>query len=456
MTLGDNPERMGYAIRLLPKTFTLSQAGMPLKRAALFGQHLYPKGCSKFITITEGREDALAAYEMMDSKWPVVSVTMGADNAVNDIKRNLEYLESFERVYLCFDADKPGHAAAIACANVLSPGKSRVVRLDVGLKDACGYSNPKVNKREEFVRAWWNASAYTPAGILTGEAVADRIKTRVDKPSLPYPYEGLNKLTYGIRTGEAVVIHAATGVGKTNLLREIERSILEHDPEAKIGTLFLEESPEDSGLGLMSVFADLPLHLPDTECPTEVYEEAERVLRSNRVYFFDAFGSNKIDEIIARVRYYVKGLGCRYVILDHLSIIVSDQMEGDERKLLDSMMTRLKALTMELDMALIAVVHENRDGKIRGTQGIEQLANIVIALDRDVLNSDPIIRNTTSIKVVKNRFCGRTGPACLARYDEQTGRSKEVIDQTFRITEAEIEHVFGSDEDIQVEIINEP
>lgn len=408
-------------LRRLPKDF---RAEGDLRLAGLFGQNLFPRGSAKSITITEGEIDCLSAFQMQGSKYPVVSLKNGAASAARDIKHSLEYLESFEKVYLCFDADEAGQKAAIRCAQVLSPGKAQIVKLDPKLKDANGYLVDL--KIQEFQKAWWNAELYTPAGILASEDLKDRIRNRKHDGGLAYPWEGLNAKAYGIRKGEAVILTAETGVGKTAFIREIEHHILVSDPESKIGTIFLEETPEDSGLGLMSVRASIPFHLPDATYTPEEYTRAEQVLDGNRVFFYDSFGSTKVDEIIARVRYLVKGLDCKYILIDHLSIIVSDQQQGDERKKLDEVMTKLKTLTIELDMALIAVVHMNRQGQIRGTAAIEQLANIVIQLDRDKLSPDPGIRNTTFVTVTKNRFSGRTGPACALSYDDSTGRLSEV------------------------------
>jgi twinkle protein len=51
---------------------------------------------------------------------------------------------------------------------------------------------------------------------------------------------------------------------------------------------------------------------------------------------------------------------------------------------------------------------------------------MVIGLERDAQNDDPDIRNTTRVRVLKNRFAGLTGPCCDLRYDADTGRLKEV------------------------------
>ena len=118
-------------------------------------------------------------------------------------------------------------------------------------------------------------------------------------------------------------------------------------------------------------------------------------------------------------------LGCKYIVLDHLSIIVSDQ-SGDERKQLDEIATKLKTLTMELDICVIAVIHNNRNGEIRGTAGVAQLANIVINLERDKTDANEWRRNITKVTVEKNRFCGYTGPASYLWYNPDTGRLSEL------------------------------
>jgi hypothetical protein len=83
---------------------------------------------------------------------------------------------------------------------------------------------------------------------------------------------------------------------------------------------------------------------------------------------------------------------------------------------------------MEANIALIAVIHQNRQGQIRGTAGVEQLANIILRLERDLISPDPWRRNVTKVWVEKNRFCGRTGPASWLFFDDITGRMIELDD----------------------------
>jgi twinkle protein len=158
------------------------------------------------------------------------------------------------------------------------------------------------------------------------------------------------------------------------------------------------------------------------------------------VYLFDHFGSTAIDNIITRVRFMAKALDCKYIFLDHVSIVVSAQDNGDERKALDEIMTKLRMVVQETGIALFCVSHLKRpDGKgheegastslsaLRGSGSIGQLSDMVLGLERNGQAEDLKERHTTRVRVLKNRFSGLTGPGCGLYYDRITGRMSETI-----------------------------
>jgi twinkle protein len=100
----------------------------------------------------------------------------------------------------------------------------------------------------------------------------------------------------------------------------------------------------------------------------------------------------------------------------------------DERRALDYLSTRLEMMVKELNFALILVSHVNDDGRTRGSRYISKIADIRIDAVRDLQASDPVTRNTTHLTVSKNRFSGRTGPACRLLFDPQTYTYKELSD----------------------------
>ena len=401
--------------------------------AGLFGQQAFKSG-GKYITVTEGEADAMAVNEMFDGKWPAVSIRSGAAGAAKDIKANLEWLETFDNVVICFDNDKAGQEAARSVLDLFTPNKAKNVTLP--MKDAGDML--KARKVADFVKEWWNAKAYRPDGIIAGSDTWDSIIEQQNVRSIPYPWECLNEYTHGFREKELVTITSGSGMGKSQIVRELEHYLL-GATEDNIGILALEEDIPKTALGIMSIEANKQLHLDKTVSQDEKKGYWDRTLGSGRIYLFDHWGSTSEDNLLGRIRYMAKGLDCKWIILDHLSIVVSDQDNGDERKAIDSIMTNLRKLVQETGVGLFLVSHLRRPsgqkahedggkislGELRGSASIAQLSDIVIGLERDQQHPDPEVRNTTCVRVLKNRFVGLTGPACYLYYDKDSGRMIE-------------------------------
>lgn len=442
------PNHVANKIRTLSSKGFLASGDMA--RTSLFGQQLFPSG-GKAVTVVEGELDALSAYQMFDSKYPVVSIK-GASSAERDCTDNFEYLNSFEQIVLCFDRDEPhrrpdgtiwypGQEAALRVAALFPLGKVRLLTLG-DAKDANDYLVKGLEKK--YQQEWWRAPVWTPVGIRLAKDMWDEVSTISETESIPYPWESLNAFTYGIRLSEVVLLTADTGVGKTSVVKEVEHYLLQHAEKSSIGILHLEEPNRDTLLGLMSITANKPLHLPDVRAEVstdELRKYWEATCDTDRIVVWDHFGSNSIDGVLNTIR-YMRNLGCKYIILDHLSIIVSDQ-SGDERKQLDEISTKIKTLCMELNIAVICVIHQNRAGEIRGSAGPEQIANMVFKLYRNKTDADEWRRNVTRLTVEKNRFCGRTGPACYLYYDPTTGRLNELTREQI----ARYESGAGTEED---------
>lgn len=419
-------QHVANQIRLTDKQFRFQGDN---KQARLFGQNLFPAG-GRSITITEGYYDTLSAFQMTGSRYPNVGV-MSASTAKKEVVNSFEYLNSFEEIVINFDNDEPGQKAAKDCAVLFDPGKVRILTLQK-FKDANDYL---VNgETKTFINEWFRAPTFMPDGLLLGNdpSLLDEIINYKEPESIPFPWDGLNRSLYGLRLGELTLFTADTGVGKTTFMKEIEYALLTNEDLTQrgygVGFMHLEEPKRDTAIGLMSIYKNKPLHLPDVEKSQEELMEAyNAVINNDRVVIYDHFGSNDIDVILAKVR-HMSALGCKYIVLDHLSIIVSDQ-SGDERKQLDEISTKLKTLTLNLNICLVCVIHINRQGQIRGSAGPEQVANNVVRLSRDKNEVDEWRRNVTAMTVEKCRLSGKTGPACWVYYNSMTGRLEEIKDR---------------------------
>ena len=403
----------------------------------LFGQQLFNKG-GKYVTITEGEIDACSAYQMLGN-YPVVSVRNGAGSAIKDCKAQYEWLNSFENIVIMFDNDEVGRNAAQQVAKLFG-GKSRVAKFPEGLKDANDFL--VANKQKEFVDAFWRAERYKPEGIVCTAEMLDKLLAPRPRSIGSYPFDGLNELTYGVRPFELVTVTAGSGLGKSQFLREILYHLLQ-TTDFNIGALFLEESDIRTVESIMSVHANKLFHLDPDSVGSEEYMQAFKETHgTERIHLAGDFGSSEIDDIVSKVRELALAMDCKIIFLDHISIIVSAQSNGDERKAIDELMTKLRMLVQETGIALFAVSHLKRSdgkgheegaatslGQLRGSQSIAQLSDMVLGLERHAQADDEKERNTTHVRVLKNRFAGVTGKACNLLYTHSDGRMRETYEE---------------------------
>lgn len=384
---------------------------------SLFGMESFAPGSARAITITEGEADALAAFQMQGSQYPVVSVS-SASSARSDCTRDHSYLDSFEKIYICFDNDEAGSRAVEAVASLFNFNKVYHVKLTK--KDPLEYLEGSAEK--EFMKTWWAAKRFLPEGVVSTYAEFDAIlDSDVNKESVPYPFDKLNEMTYGIRTGELVLFTAQEGIGKTEVFRAIEHCLL-RDTKANVGLIHLEEGKSRIIKGLAGYVLKAPAHLPDTSVTKDDIKKAYRDLagRDERVHIYTHFGSDDPDVILNTIRFMAGACGCRYIFLDHITMVVTGLLGDDERKQLDYISTKLAMMVEELDFGCFLISHVNDEGQTRGSRNIAKVADLHVHLDRDVTSEVEAIRNLTYLTVRKNRFAGKTGPAGVLEFDPGT------------------------------------
>jgi twinkle protein len=209
-----------------------------------------------------------------------------------------------------------------------------------------------------------------------------------------------------------------------------------------IGILALEESVKNTAFNIMSVEANARLYIKEIR-KNYTQEQLDKwqkdTIDTGRFFAFDHFGSISNDEILARVRYMAQALECKWIFIDHLSILVSGQEEGDERKSIDVLMTKLRSLVEQTGIGLLLVSHLRRpagdagheNGKeitlshLRGSASIAHLSDSVIGLERNQ-QAEGDEANTTVIRILKNRYTGETGVSSHLHYNKDTGRLTEV------------------------------
>jgi len=422
-------------LRFSDKTFTV--LGNMKEALPLYGQWLWRES-GRMVVVTEGEVDALSVSQMQGNKWPVVSVPNGAQGAAGAFRKALQYLEGFESVVICFDQDEPGRKAAKECAELLTPGKAKIVSLP--LKDANDML--KAGRGGELVSALWGAKTHRPDGIVNAADTWERVKTFMntthDLPQFPWPQ--MNEMLKGAWASRIFLLTAGTGIGKSTMCAEIAYHFLLTRPvDEKIGYIALEETVEESDIRFMSLAANKPLLVKNDLTEEEQRAAFDATLGTGRLFLYDHWGSLEGENLINKIKYLAKGCGCRYIFLDHVSIVVSGNDEiTDERRAIDNLMTKLRSAIGELpNCTLFVVSHLKRTqgtpheeggqvslSDLRGSQSLAQLSDVVLAGERDQQSDTD--SNVIRIRILKNRPAGRTGLADALEYDAGTGRLNAV------------------------------
>lgn len=422
----DAGELIGQKVRYQDKTF--ETLGKISKR--FFGQELFENRGK--LVITEGEIDCLTVSQLQNNKYPVVSIPCGVASAKKVLTHNMEWLSQFDEVILMFDMDEAGRKAVKDCAGLMKGLK--VANLPLKDPNECLLAN----KGQSVINAIWNAKAYKPDGIVNGADLWEMVDSEDNEMSYTYPWDiPLNDMTRGLRKGELVVVTAGTGVGKTTFVRQIMYD-LGVKKNLKVGCMMLEENVKRTSVGLMSIHTGVRLHLSRHAISEEEYRKAfDETLGTGNYVLYNHFGSLEGDNLLNKIRYLAISEECDFIVLDHVSIAISG-LEGDnERKLIDYLMTQMRSIVEETGVGMIVISHLRRPdnsqksheeggitslAQLRGSHAISQLSDIVLGLERNQQEDNEELRNTTRVRVLKNRFTGETGIGGYLTYNRKTDR----------------------------------
>lgn len=411
-----------------------------------FGRHLWGSG-GKQLTIVGGEIDSLTVSQAWDHKFPVTSPPKGETNAAKWVAKNLDWINSFEKVVIGLDMDEPGRAASVECARLLPPGKAFIAKWSA--KDPNEMLQKGMTNRD-ITGCLYNAEPYRPDGILDARSLTERCLAPV-VVGIPWPWTFMTEWTYGRRYGEVYTFGAGTGIGKSDWLAEVIASTI--TGETKGGDRFepqgfalfgFESGPATSKKQIAGKIARRRFHIPQTGGPTDWTDEelAATMARMDgpvwdaggRLFINDSFGAADWEECIARMRFLRYAEGVRHFAVDPISALVTG--EEDERKLLDAIVLQASQLSVELDSCLYLLSHLTRPGigpsheeggqtslkQFRGSNGIGMFSTFVFGAERNQQAEDESERGITTVRSLKDRYTGNSlGKTSKLHYDSIHG-----------------------------------
>lgn len=213
----------------------------------------------------------------------------------------------------------------------------------------------------------------------------------------------------------------------------------------KVGMIFLEESKKDTFQRMIAAelkvnyqkFRRNPLELATRE---QIEQVRDRIIKNDSLVLLDHFGSLPITDLMSKIKQMVLVENCKYIILDHISAVISGLQDDNERKTLDVVMTNLASFCSANDVHIIVVSHINRTdsgqflpqkGKesepfwvnvrkesARGSAALEQFSSNIFALEPEI-NPD-FSRGRVRWKILKTRFGDSLGIADVFTLDQNT------------------------------------
>ena len=381
----------------------------------LFGQTNFTPGGPKLV-ITEGEIDCMSVSEAFENKYPVVSIPSATGSSA--LLRHRDWIRSFKEVVLWFDTDEPGQKITEQAAKIIGYEKTKIVKANY--KDA----NEMLMKedKQSISRAIWNAIQYSPAGILTNGEIWEKYEEHKLIESIAYPQclSGLNDKLRGMRQGEITLFTSGTGSGKSTVIKEILYDLV-NNHEKKVGLASLEESIHDT----VSKF--LAMNNGD---------EAKTKKMFKSIALLDHQGSVGDSSLIDQIEYMAL-MGCTHIVLDHITIAVSEGTEGLEgNAAIDKVMSDLLKVVKKHNIWLGLVSHLRKamGGKsfeeghlasiddIKGSGSIKQISFDIIAFARNLVAKEDAEQRVVKFRVLKSRFTGLTGDAGSASYNRETTR----------------------------------
>lgn len=418
----DEGSRIGQKLRGKNKTFGV----IGKVSTQLFGRKCTPAG-GKVLVITEGAIDALS-YAEVRKNWPVVSIPNGVNTAAKTLEANLEYIESFEKVILCFDNDDAGQTAANECKGTISPGKLYIAKLNPEFKDF--NEALKGGDVKSILNAVFEAEEVRPDGLVDMEDILEEALRPVEF-GLPWFIPELTALTYGRRYGEIYALGAGTGVGKTDIFTEqVNYDVTTLD--LHVGLLFLEQKPAETAKRVAGKYGNRRFHVPESGWSREELVESITALKG-KVTFYDSFGQTEWSGVKVRIRHMNKAKGIRVFYLDHLTAMADT---SDEKGSIEQIMKEMAGLANELNIIIHFISHlatpdgtpHEEGGRVmirhfKGSRSIGFWSFYMFGLERDQQAEDEAMRSITTFRVLKDRYTGQaTGHTFHLGYDAETGR----------------------------------
>lgn len=412
-----------------------------------FGKDQAQKGdvYTRKLFIFEDELSAMSGYQaLIDSsngtiRPACVSLPDGAGSITTVMSRERKWLDSFDEIVVCMDNDEAGETAATQ-ARQLYPTKVKIARITKGktregkeIKDANDLlMEGRILELNNLLR--FKAAKENPAGAVS---IADCIEEALKKPEWGFltPWDGFNKLTYGLRLGEIIAIGAGVSLGKTLLAHELAAHLVTK-LDQKVGCFLLEETVGDSVRNIAGKVAEMPFHRPDYEYdPKTLYDTAMEL--DGKCHLYSNFGTNDWNDIKQVIRFWRVEHDVRWIFLDNITALAGHLTPSEANTEIAKVASELAGMCQELEITVFVFSHLNapssgdahenggivKEVQFTGSRALMRWSQLIIGFERNK-QAEGDAKNYSLIRLLKDRKYGGSG-ITYTKYDPMTGRLTE-------------------------------
>lgn len=256
-------------------------------------------------------------------------------------------------------------------------------------------------------------------------------------------FKEINKASGGLQKSDLIVIAGETGSGKTSMALALVDSASKNGD----GVAFysMEMKKEQCAARLLSMNSGIPSNqILFSPLDDNYFEIIDRGV--NKIYnlpiFFDDNSTSNIDKIIASIRAMKSRHDISGAVVDYLQILNVNQKSANKEQAMGEVARRLKNLSKELDIWVIALSQLNRDAqnpvpnlnRLRDSGQIAEAADIVMFVYRPEMYgkfyqkpfSNYSTKGTALIDIAKGRNIGLLKFICS--FDAKTTHFQELSD----------------------------
>jgi len=432
---------VSYKAKLLAKK-TMWSVGYPKESNEMFGWKQAIASGARTLFITEGEEDAAALYQairdnQVGTKWThlipaCVSLPSGSSSVKSALTRQLSVIKAtFKEVCFVFDMDEAGRLATKEAMQIIPHGET--VQLPEKDANACVLAGKSMALATACL---FRKAAPKNTRIISAASLREVAKVQAEY-GLSWPWQGMTKLTRGIRTGETLYLGAGVKMGKSTIRSALASHFITNHKK-KVFMASPEEANKKTYQLVLGQIAGKIFHDPDVPFDFKAFDDAADALGDNLqlLNIYQALSWDVLrDDIIAACN-----AGCELIVIDPITNITNGIGSGEANTVLQDVAQSLAQIALDHKVVVMMFCHlkapdsgdpHERGGKVyshqfAGSRAMMRSCNMMIGLEG---NKDPDlpteIRNQRRLVVLEDREFGASGVVPLY-YSNESGLYAEM------------------------------